>query len=650
MLSISDTILYYKNQNISKLISLSCKNREVGVKYLEGYFGKRPEIIENPADVLEFSKNRSSSFHISEEIWSNPLAISTGQKQSELDELRIGWDLIIDIDFPVWDITKLIANEIIIALKKHGVKSITIKFSGNKGFHIGVPFKAFPDSVHGKDTKLLFPEGVKRINAYLVHYIDKLETGFEFSQKILANPEFQKYASENEGKKLIYEVCKKCGTRVTGKDEKKVTFQCSSCGNEISDGDGPYKICPVCSRIMKRVEVVYEKICPKCSSREAIKKVNLLIDEILVSSRHLYRCPYSLHEKSGLVSLPINPDDVLSFKRESAEPKKVLELIDFILKNKELISYGPNEAQNSQLLNKRCGNQNENQSSSLSNSSSDSKTIASSSSNPLSSSLPNWPLHHKLNQSDPSDPSEQLAILRENHLIFLDDSKIDSSEGKTLITEAFDYNPDLDQSRYSYHQSHMDIPSRRDNFEGANSGDSTTQSEYKPLVISLEGTNLDIDSFADKYFPPCIRLGLKGLSDGRKRFLFIFVNFLKSIGWNSKDIIDAVHKWNSRNKEPLSSQMIDSHLKYHLSKKGKTAPPNCISKGYYTDFGICKPDETCSLVKNPLNYAQLMLKRTKGEEKKARKPKGIRKSKETSTNNSAKEYEKNSVVEQDNAS
>jgi DNA primase large subunit len=165
----------------------------------------------------------------------------------------------------------------------------------------------------------------------------------------------------------------------------------------------------------------------------------------------------------------------------------------------------------------------------------------------------------------------------------------------------------------------MGIHSRRDNSERTNSGDSSTQGEYKSLVISLEGTNLDIDSFAEKYFPPCIRLGLKGLSDGRKRFLFILVNFLKSIGWNSKDITDAVHKWNSRNKDPLSSQMIDAHLKYHLAKKSKAAPPNCISKGYYSDFGICKPDETCSLVKNPLNYAQIMLKRTKGEQKKKKK-------------------------------
>ena len=33
--------------------------------------------------------------------------------------------------------------------------------------------------------------------------------------------------------------------------------------------------------------------------------------------------PYSLHEKSGLVSLPLNPEDVLNFKKEYADPKTV---------------------------------------------------------------------------------------------------------------------------------------------------------------------------------------------------------------------------------------------------------------------------------------------------------------------------------------
>ena len=42
----------------------------------------------------------------------------------------------------------------------------------------------------------------------------------------------------------------------------------------------------------------------------------LEIDTVLISSRHLYRMPYSLHEKSGLVSLPINPGKTGADRRQ----------------------------------------------------------------------------------------------------------------------------------------------------------------------------------------------------------------------------------------------------------------------------------------------------------------------------------------------
>src|SRR3989344_7190915 len=61
---------------------------------------------------------------------------------------------------------------------------------------------------------------------------------------------------------------------------------------------------------------------------DRIAKLNadsfLAIDTILISSRHLYRMPYSLHEKSGLVSLPLDPDKVLEFEKSLAQPEKVL--------------------------------------------------------------------------------------------------------------------------------------------------------------------------------------------------------------------------------------------------------------------------------------------------------------------------------------
>ena len=47
------------------------------------------------------------------------------------------------------------------------------------------------------------------------------------------------------------------------------------------------------------------------------------IDTILLSTRHLFRMPYSINEKSGLVSIPVNPNKILSFKKDMAKIENV---------------------------------------------------------------------------------------------------------------------------------------------------------------------------------------------------------------------------------------------------------------------------------------------------------------------------------------
>jgi hypothetical protein len=47
------------------------------------------------------------------------------------------------------------------------------------------------------------------------------------------------------------------------------------------------------------------------------------IDIALVSSRHLFRTPYSLHEKTWLVSLPIKPEEITKFEKSWAKPEIV---------------------------------------------------------------------------------------------------------------------------------------------------------------------------------------------------------------------------------------------------------------------------------------------------------------------------------------
>ena len=54
---------------------------------------------------------------------------------------------------------------------------------------------------------------------------------------------------------------------------------------------------------------------------EAPKEV--MPDLILVSSRHLFRCPYSLHEKTGLASVVLDKDNIEDFKPSDADPLKI---------------------------------------------------------------------------------------------------------------------------------------------------------------------------------------------------------------------------------------------------------------------------------------------------------------------------------------
>lgn len=47
------------------------------------------------------------------------------------------------------------------------------------------------------------------------------------------------------------------------------------------------------------------------------------IDPVLISPRHLYRMPYSLHRKTFLVSLPVPLTELARFTREQAQPDQI---------------------------------------------------------------------------------------------------------------------------------------------------------------------------------------------------------------------------------------------------------------------------------------------------------------------------------------
>nr|MBC8435050.1 hypothetical protein [archaeon] len=254
----SDVIRWYSRQDIALAIAQSAENKEVAVLLNKGGFGKRPQILQFPADVKEFARRGTTSFHISVENFSDPLKLSPETTEGQLKELRTGWDLIIDIDCPWFDYSVKTAQLIIEYLKSHGVNSIGLKFSGNKGWHISVPHEAFPEKIlRGKYVV------AKSFPILLERFLTKLKN------------ELNDYL--NDSNPQYYEQDFNALLKKTEKSREEITV------------DG---------------KIDYLKLMD--------------IDLAMASPRHLIRSPYSLHEKSGLASIVIEPEELSSFKKEFA--------------------------------------------------------------------------------------------------------------------------------------------------------------------------------------------------------------------------------------------------------------------------------------------------------------------------------------------
>jgi len=428
-----EVLKYYSRKEIQRLILEEAQDKEIGVQYEFG-FGKRPDVLNTTGDILSLVKDGATSFHCSEELWQDPLMISSELKKNEVNQLRKGWDLVIDIDTPYFEYSKLAADLTIQALKYHEVKTIGCKFSGNHGFHISVPFEAFPPLVGNNETRLMFPEGPRRIAIYLKDMI----------QNFLRNKLLDMHSIEEIANNVNLPV-----------EEIKV-----------NDELDPFKIVD--------------------------------IDSILISSRHLCRMPYSFNEKSGLISLPIQPNEIMSFNRDDAHPSKI-----------------------------------------------------------------------------------------KGDVSFLDRSKVIPGEASKLITQAFDFKPEIEEEEYVKKE--------------------ITYDELKEAI-------------PEECFPPCIKTILKGLQDGKKRALFILMNFLKGAGWSRDMIEQRIREWNEINPEPLKEVYIRGQLSHISSGK---IPPNCDNEEYYKGLGICEPDSLCQKIKNPLAYVKrryfLMSQNKKKDKKEVKK-------------------------------
>ena len=390
------TNLYYSRPEIQKAILEFSSNREICPRYFNG-FGKRPDTLEYPGDIITMVKRGATSFHASEEIWTNPLNIKTGMSEKDLNKLRIGWDLLLDLDSKYIDYSKIYAQIIIEFLNFSGVKNIGIKFSGSKGFHILIPWKAFPKEINGVKTSDMFPEWPRIITKYIM---------------------------EKTRNMLIEKITK-----------------LSTPNKYIRDYKAPKEVIP---------------------------------DLVLIAPRHLFRMPYSLHEKTALASVVLDKDKISEFDLKDANPFKI-EVKNFIPECKE-------------------------------------------------------------------------------------------GEASELLMQALDWDK-----------------------ENSSTEEKKTF-EYKPIQISDR---------SEKNFPPCIKKILEGVADGKKRSVFVLINFFRSIGTEKEELEKILFSWNEKNKPPLQSGYIKSQISWALKRK-PLLPPNC--REFYQGIGVCFPDELCSKIKNPVNY------------------------------------------------
>jgi hypothetical protein len=269
----------------------------------------------------------------------------------ELNERRKSWDLLIDIDSKFLDLSKIAARLTIEALEHYGIRNYGIKFSGSKGFHIIVSGKAFPSEYDGKKMKDMFPEWPRAITSHIFDMIRERFRNETEKSSIFA-------AKDN---KLRY-FCRQCNREA--KEGVITTLLCNVCGfetnirKEIKEGERKLLCrtrnnpkCPGVLEIIKREPYYY---CEECKDpdneklqlssdkysemfeqrRGSVADEHAEFDLVLVAPRHLFRMPYSLHEKTALASVVLSKEELAGFAPRDANPLNV-QIRKFLPENKE---------------------------------------------------------------------------------------------------------------------------------------------------------------------------------------------------------------------------------------------------------------------------------------------------------------------------
>ncbi|MDD5416617.1 MAG: hypothetical protein PHU12_01430 [Candidatus Aenigmarchaeota archaeon] len=248
----TDASIYYSDPKVQKRLLEFAKDREVVGSFKDGSFSSRPDTLVYPNDVLERIKKGIAAFHCSVEKWNNPMQLKTELTNNELNEIRKGFDFIIDIDAKSKiEHAQIAAICVYEFLKSYGIEP-TVKFSGSRGFHIGIAGNAFPTSIDFRKTSVRYPE----IPQTLANFIRE-----KIKDKIL---------------------------------------------DELIKFEGGV------SSLVNTVENISE-----------LSPYQFIDIEKNWGNRHLFRMPYSLHVKKGLVSAPLTFEQLKNFKFEMADPKNV---------------------------------------------------------------------------------------------------------------------------------------------------------------------------------------------------------------------------------------------------------------------------------------------------------------------------------------
>lgn len=350
------TKLYYSNPRVLDALVKFSANREVVPRYFEG-FGKRPDCVQYPSDIMGLVNKGATSFHASEEIWSDPLKIDSDMSPEQLNEIRTSWDLLIDVDSKYLDYSKIATELIVKTLEEYGIKNYGIKFSGSKGFHIIVSGKAFPKEYGGKLMKDSFPEWPRAICGLITRKIKP-----EFNKIVgTADVEALQKSTKQSKEEILKGVCPSCGKNA--QRGNIVKLQCPICGDSVERKDyvvtkrrlkctnprcaGIFEVvsttdryyCESCkiddlsitSRINEDAEghVVYSSYAKEQESKSTEFDRGISeshsggLDLVLVAPRHLFRMPYSLHEKTALASVVISKEEIRGFAPRDANPLNV---------------------------------------------------------------------------------------------------------------------------------------------------------------------------------------------------------------------------------------------------------------------------------------------------------------------------------------